>query len=287
MIAGRKTHPTSCVVGGFVKFPGSNELKAMNQRLLEAMDDLNKSVDLFKTLSVPEFIRETEYIALKNNLEYAFIDGDIASTDTGTAPVSDYLNITNEFCVPQSTAKFSKHSRDSYMVGALARFNNNSAQLLPEAQRVAEELGLKAICHNPYMISIAQVVESVHAVEDSIHILDTLIKRGITEEKPEVRVKAGRGIGVVEAPRGILFHDYTYDDKGVMVTANCIIPTNQNHNNIQKDMESLVPEIIDKTQDDITHRLEMLVRAYDPCISCSTHFLKVNFSENHAKGNNL
>jgi len=277
LIGGRKTHPLSCVVGGFVKFPESSQLRAMQQRLTQAMGDLKETVELFKGLKIPDFIRETEYIALKATKEYAFISGDISSTDTSTAPINDYLEMTNEFCVPQSTAKFSKHNRDSYMVGALARFNNNYSQLLPEAQKAVEELGLKAICHNPYMISIAQIVESIHAVEDSLRLIDQIIAQGLKEEKPEVKVKAGRGIGAVEAPRGILFHDYTYDDKGVLTKANCIIPTNQNHNNIQKDMETLVPKIIDKSQEEITHLLEMLVRAYDPCISCSTHFLEVKF----------
>ena len=108
-------------------------------------------------------------------------------------------------------------------------------------------------------------------------IIDLLIARGIKEEKPVVKVKAGRGIGAVEAPRGILFHDYTYDEEGILTKANCVIPTNQNHNNIQMDMEALVPTVMDKSQEAITHLLEMLVRAYDPCISCSTHYLKVNF----------
>jgi sulfhydrogenase subunit alpha len=277
VIVGRKTHPNSCVVGGFAKFPEVSQLRAMQQRLTEAMDDLRETVKLFKGLNIPDFTRETEYIALKDSKEYAFIAGDISSTDTGTVPISNYLEMTNEFCVPQSTAKFSKHARDSYMVGALARYNNNYSQLLPEAQKAAEELGLRAVCHNPYMINIAQVVESIHAVEDSLRLIDQLIARGIKEEKPEVRVRAGRGIGAVEAPRGILFHDYTYDDKGMLTEANCVIPTNQNHNNIQKDMEILVPSIIDKTQEEITLMLEMLVRAYDPCISCSTHFLQVKF----------
>ena len=127
------------------------------------------------------------------------------------------------------------------------------------------------------MISVAQVVESIHAVEESLKIIDQLVARGLKEEKPDVKVKAGKGIGAVEAPRGILFHDYTYDDKGVLTEANCVIPTNQNHNNIQKDMEALVPSVINKSQDEITHLLEMLVRAYDPCISCSAHFLEVKF----------
>ncbi len=277
IIGGRKTHPTSCVVGGFARFPEISQLKTIKERLIQAMDDLKETITLFKTLSIPDFARETEYIALKGAEEYAFISGDISSTDTGTAPINDYLNMTNEFCVPQSTAKFSKHNRNSYMVGALARFNNNYSQLSPGAQKAAEELGLKAICHNPYMITIAQIVESVHAVEDALHIIDLLVARGIKEEKPAVKVKAGRGIGAVEAPRGILYHDYSYDEKGILTKANCVIPTNQNHNNIQKDMEALVPTVMDKSQEAITHLLEMLVRAYDPCISCSTHYLKVNF----------
>ncbi len=277
LIGGRKTHPMACIVGGFTKLPEISQLKIMQQGLAQAMDDLRETVKLFKGVKIPNFIRETEYIALKDPKEYAFISGDIASTDTSTAPVTDYLSITNEFCVPQSTAKFSKHNRDSYMVGALARFNNNYTQLSPEAQKAAEDLGLKAICHNPYMISVAQVVESIHTVEESLKIIDQLMARGLKEEKPDVKVKEGRGIGAVEAPRGILFHDYTYDDKGVLTEANCVIPTNQNHNNIQKDMEALVPSVINKSQEEITHLLEMLVRAYDPCISCSAHFLEVKF----------
>jgi len=277
LICGRKTHPLSCVVGGFVKIPEVEQLKTMQQKLIEATKDLKKTVELFKGLKIPNFVRETEYIALKDSQEYAFISGDIASTDTGAAPVTDYLSITNEFCVPHSTAKFTKHKRDSYMVGALARFNNNYAQLSPQAQKAAQELGLKAVCHNPYMINVAQLVESIHSLEESLKLIDRILARGLKEERPEVKVKAGRGIGAVEAPRGILFHDYTYDDKGILTQANCIIPTNQNHNNIQKDMEALVPQIINKSQEEITHMLEMLVRAYDPCVSCSTHFLEVKF----------
>jgi coenzyme F420-reducing hydrogenase alpha subunit len=278
LIGGRKTHPNSCVVGGFVRFPEVSQLRAMQQRLNRAMDDLKETVRLFKGLEIPDFTRETEYIALKDSREYAFVSGDISSTDTGTVSIDDYLKITNEFCVPQSTAKFSKHVRDSYMVGALARFNNNYPQLSPEAQRAAEDLGLRPICHNPYMITVAQVVESIHAVEDSLRLIDQLMTRGIKEEKPDVRVKAGRGVGAVEAPRGILFHDYTYGDKGIVTKANCVTPTNQNHNNIQKDMETLVPSIINKPREEITRALEMLVRAYDPCISCSTHYLNVKFA---------
>jgi sulfhydrogenase subunit alpha len=280
-IAGRKTHPISCIVGGFAKYPEAAEMKAIQNELKAALKDLDVVVSLIKLLSpeIPNFERETEYIALKNPQEYAWVSGDIASSDAGIIPLKDYLKVTNEFCIPQSTAKWTKNKRDAYMVGALARFNLNHEQLSPLGKKVAKELNLTAPCHNPYAITLAQVVETAQAFEDSIILIDKLLTKGIKNEEVKVKVKAGRGIGAVEAPRGILFHDYTFDSDGICTKANCIIPTNQNHNNIQKDMEKLVPEIIKEPQDDIRQKLEMLVRAYDPCISCSAHMLKVRFKD--------
>lgn len=271
LLAGRKTHPLSCVVGGFAKLPKADELKAIRPRVASALADLDMAAELFTTFPIPDFVRETEYIALKDDREYAFISGRIASTDAGSTPISKYLEVTNEFCVPHSTAKYTKNKRDSYMVGALARFNLNHEQLLPQARRTADKLGLSAPCHKPFMITVAQIVETVHAVEDSLRLIDEILARGLKEEDNSVKVRAGRGIGAVEAPRGILFHDYTFDKNGILTKANCIIPTNQNHNNIQKDMEAIVPLMLDQPEDTIRHTLEMLVRAYDPCISCSTH----------------
>jgi coenzyme F420-reducing hydrogenase alpha subunit len=214
---------------------------------------------------------------LKSKEEYALYEGVIASTDAGTTPVANYRNWTNEYLVPQSTAKYTKHVRDSYMVGALARFNNNHDQLPARAQKAAEELGLKAPCYNPFMNTVVQVVEVVHALDESIRLIDELLDKGLKEEDRRILLKAGRGVGSVDVPRGILFHDYTYDKNGICVEANCIIPTNQNHANIQKDMEALLPQVLDRPQEEIRLSLEMLVRAYDPCISCSTHLLKVEF----------
>jgi coenzyme F420-reducing hydrogenase alpha subunit len=276
-LAGRKTHPISCIVGGFAKLPGYSELESLRNKLEDALADLNTVVDLFKTLKIPDFNRETEYIALKDDNEYAFISGQIASSDAGITPVENYLKVTNEFCVPQSTAKYTKNKRESYMVGALSRFNINHEKLLPMAKRAADELGLTAPCHNPFMITVAQLVETIHAVEHSISIIDRIMDRGLKEEPLQINVKRGRGISAVEAPRGILFHDYNYGESGMLKEANCIIPTNQNHNNIQHDFEVLVPLILGQPEDEIRHTLEMLVRAYDPCISCSAHVLKIDF----------
>lgn len=283
LICGRTTHPQRLIPGGFSKIPSIKELKELRKKMQDSIPDLQAVAKLFKSLAskLPDFTRETEFIALTSPDEYALYDGQLASTDTGKAPVNEYLSFTNEYIVPTSTAKWAKHVRDSYMVGALARLNINYDKLSPLAKQVAEMFDLKPVCHNPFMNNIAQLVEVVHSVEDSIRLINELENAGLQPQpdynKPDIKVKAGRGVGAVEVPRGILFHDYTYNAKGICTKANCVIPTNQNHANIELDMKALVPKLLDKTQKEIELSLEMLVRAYDPCISCSTHYVKVNF----------
>jgi coenzyme F420-reducing hydrogenase alpha subunit len=282
VVGGRAVHPITACVGGFAKVPTEEELKKLRQRLVTAIDDTKTLVNLVKSLAskIPDFTRKTEFISLKWDKEYPWLDGNIYSSDAGTVPYRDYEKVTNEFIVPYSTAKRSKNRRSSYMVGALARVNNNYDQLSPLAKTAADMFGLKPICHNPFMNNIAQVVETAHCVEDAIATIDELLKAGVKQEPIKVVPKAGRGVGAVEVPRGILFHDYTYDDNGIMLKANLVIPTNQNHANIEDDMKAWVPVMFkdNPTQETIAHNLEMLVRAYDPCISCSTHLLKVDFT---------
>jgi coenzyme F420-reducing hydrogenase alpha subunit len=150
------------------------------------------------------------------------------------------------------------------------------------AQKTAEKFNLLPMCYNPFMNNIAQLIEVVQSVEDSIRLINELEISGLQLQpdynNPEVTMKAGSGVGAVEVPRGILFHDYTFNDRGICTKANCIIPTNQNHGNIQLDMKAILPQILDKPQKEIELTLEMLVRAYDPCISCSTHVVKVNIT---------
>jgi sulfhydrogenase subunit alpha len=283
MLCGRTTHPQRLLPGGFSKIPTIKELSHLRDRLRASIPDLQAAAKLFQSLApkIPDFVRETEFISLTKPDEYALYDGKIGSTDTDSAPASEYLSYTNEYIVPQSTAKRAKHTRDSYMVGALARLNNNYNLLSPLAKNVAEMFNLKPVCHNPFMNSIAQLVEVAHSVEDSIRLINEIEATGLKSQpdynNPDVKIKAGRGVGAVEVPRGILFHDYTYNEKGVCTKANCVIPTNQNHGNIELDMKALVPQIINKTPKEIELTLEMLARAYDPCISCSTHAVKVHF----------
>jgi coenzyme F420-reducing hydrogenase alpha subunit len=170
------------------------------------------------------------------------------------------------------------------MVGALARFNLNHDKLHPQAKEVAEAIGLKPFCTNPYLNTAAQLVECAHCTEEAISIVENLMDCGVdaseavivgVNENRSIPVRDGSGVGAVEVPRGLLFHHYQIDEEGIILEANCVIPTGQNLQNIEDDMHKLVPELLDKSDEEITLALEMLVRAYDPCISCSTHFLEV------------
>lgn len=283
LICGRTTHPQRLIPGGFSKIPTMEELYGLKDRLGESVPDLKAVAGLLEALKdkIPDFTRETEFIGLTNDEEYALYDGDVASTLAGRIDDQDYLEFVHEFVVPYSTAKHARNKMDSYMVGALARLNLNYDKLSPLAKQVAGMFDLKPICHNPFMNNIAQLVEVVHSVEDSIALIERIERRGLEPipdyNSPEIEVRAGHGVGAVEVPRGILFHEYWYDEKGVCTKANCVIPTNQNHRNIQLDLEKLVPAVMDRPQPEVELLCEMLVRAYDPCISCSCHYTKVHW----------
>ena len=283
VVSGRAVHPITPVPGGFTRIPTEEELLGLKQKLVDQMvPDFLATIETLKGLAgaIPVFERETEFISLRNDNDYALYDGDICSTDTGRVPDSEYLKMTNEYVVPHSTSKHARVNRSSYMVGALARWNNNHDRLCDVALDAAEQLGLKPNCHNPYMNTIAQVVEAGHCALDSVAIIDQLLENGLKDEQPNQEpTRYGTGIGATEVPRGILYHEYSYDRQGRITKANCVIPTGQNLANIDDDMKKLVPEVIDKSKEEITLMLEMLVRAYDPCISCSVHLLDVQFKD--------
>lgn len=290
LIAGRITHPITLTPGGMTRVPTEQELRDLKVTLEDVVPDL---VDICKAVlsvadKLPNFERETEYVSLKqkhpayiNNLSaYSFYHGDITSTDCngdGDMPVDKWESVANEYVVDQSTAKWCKWHRESYFAGALARYKNQSQHLSPLAKEVEKMFGLTTETYNPFMNNVAQLAEAAHVVEASLEIIDILLTRGMKQEKAQVNLRAGRGYAGIEAPRGILFHAYEFDKNGECTWGNCCIPTNQNHANIQKDFEKMVPEFMDEGEDALRQKLEMLVRAYDPCISCSTHMLNVEF----------
>ncbi|HHT9120987.1 MAG TPA: Ni/Fe hydrogenase subunit alpha [Candidatus Hypogeohydataceae bacterium YC41] len=277
LIGGRHVHPCSMVVGGFTAIPEPEKLQGFRERLVNARPDMEATVELFKRLNTPDFQREVEYISITHPNEYAFYDGRIKSSLNGTTQPSNYLDRVKEYIVPHSTAKHARSTGETYRVGALARVHNNYEKLHPKAKEAAQYLGVKPPCHNPFMNNQAQVVEGVYCLEDGIKIIDALLKDGLKEEKLEIKPREGRGVGVTEAPRGTLFHEHRLDNKGIVTYGNYIIPTAQNLANIERDLWKLVPEILDKPKEEITMSVEMLVRSYDPCISCASHLMEVRF----------
>ncbi len=294
-IGGRSTHPNKAVPGGFTNLPdnannpreAAKALETLKQKILDMVPD---AVETFKLLgdlapNIPTFERPTEYIGLVDDVEYGLYDGKIGCLlPDGTkeiVEIDDYRSVTNEYMTPLSTAKYAKHKMESYMTGALARININYDALHPEAKKIAEGLGFSAPCLNPYFNSIAQFIECINSAYMSVGYIDELLEIGIKDEPLAKPTKFGKGSGATEVPRGILFHEYEYDKDGFCTMGNCIIPTNQNHANIQHDFDKLLPELLEagKSEKEIELALEMLVRAYDPCISCSTHYLDVKFTK--------
>lgn len=277
-VVGRHTHPVAMNVGGVPFVHDTQQLASLKQRLEGGMADIRDTVSLFKSFSIPEFERETEYVSLSHSDHYALYDGDIVSSDGQRASPHQYKDFIEEYLVSYSTAKYARAHRPEYMVGALARVNNNFQQLSPFAQEMADLTGLRTPCFNPFMNTIAQIVECAHCLEESVQIIDWLLETGVYAEDEQAAVApvAGTGVGAVEAPRGTLFHEYAYDANGTCTDANLIIPTAQNLGNLEADMRAYTPELLGQAEAAITRALEMLVRAYDPCISCSTHVMRID-----------
>jgi coenzyme F420-reducing hydrogenase alpha subunit len=291
VMVGRHTHPISMVVDGFTNLVTEEQMAELLKKIKAALkNDVPKMLEFFSRIKFPDFERKANYTCLVNPEMYPFYDGMIKSSEAGVYRHRDYRQKIVERVVDHSTAKHAFGPVKPYMVGALARFNTNYKQLMPGAQEAAKMLGLEAPSYNPYHITLAQVVEIVHCLESMSRLIEQLLSRGIRDERVERPPLAGWsarlppakkswGVGVVEAPRGLLIHEYRINGNGTIDAANCIIPTAQNLANIEADMRELVPQILDRSKEEITQLLEMLVRSYDPCISCSAHLLKVDFVE--------
>jgi coenzyme F420-reducing hydrogenase alpha subunit len=273
VVAGRTTHPVTLQPGGVTQMPSLQELSEMKDGLLRSFDDVNATIGIFKTLEIPDFSRETEFVSLQGTGEYPWIGGRLVSTDGVEKAEHEYLAMTNEWVEEDQTTKWCRLSRGSLAVGALARLNNNYGLLNPHAKEVAGIFGLKPVCHNPFMNNVAQLVEAVHCTHDAVRIIDELLGMRGEPTMAQVGPRAGEGVGAVEVPRGILYHHYVYDGDGRISKANCIIPTTQNNKNIHDDLGALAAHFAKEGMTDgkLTLLCEMLVRSYDPCISCSVH----------------
>jgi coenzyme F420-reducing hydrogenase alpha subunit len=273
LLVGRTSHPMVIQVGGLTQVPRKSQLRHLLQELESIMPILWTSLDVLKALPWPDFERETEFVSLRDEGHYPFIGGDLVSSDGVRRGEDDYLVMTNEYLIDASTSKLCKLSRDSFAVGALARFNNSFEWLHPQAKAVADELGLAPPAYNPFHHNLAQLVECFHVVYESQEMITALLDQDLSEPMASYQPKAGAGVGAIEAPRGILYHSFVTDDEGLIVRSDCVIPTGQNHANIHHDLLELVPSLAAEGvgEVEISKQAQMLVRAYDPCISCSVH----------------
>ncbi|PNU19419.1 Ni/Fe hydrogenase subunit alpha [Geothermobacter hydrogeniphilus] len=278
IVGGRPVHPVTPTVGGFLRLPEAAELQGLRRDLVAALPDLEASVDIFAALDYPDFERETEYFSLRGDGDYPIFGRRLVSSAGVDCAVADYQQVIEEYLVPHSNAKFARLSGESFMVGALARLRNNFDHLSPMATQVAAALEVGPTTCNPYRILAARLVEVVHGVERAIHLIDDLLLAGLAPEELPTPKGPGWGAAAIEAPRGLLFHAYRYAADGRIEQADCVIPTAQNLANIEADLRALVPQLLSSGREELTRQCEKLIRAYDPCVSCSTHLLTVDFA---------
>ena len=284
LIGGRAVHPINTLVGGFGKLPSKNDLRAIRDELAAVIDPLMKTVDLVRTLEVPEWGTEpTIYVALRpyDRSYFRFRGVSICTSRGEEYPLERYRDVVREFTVEHSHAKHAAlASGETYMVGALARLALWSDRFVGRAREAYEILFPGGVTDNVLLNSRAQLVELVHCIERGVEVCDLLLDMPETgRELVDYEVRASRGVGAIEVPRGTLFHEYEIDDDGRIVSANVITPTAQNLANTERDLRAAVEVLLrrggeDAGTDRLRRSLEMVARAYDPCISCSVHVVR-------------
>lgn len=277
VITGRTVHGVVTKPGGYTRVPRSEELEMLARRLEESIEGAREAVRVFSSLPMPDFARESnQYMAVDPGDAYGYSGDHVLVSDGGRYPVERYMELTNEVTVEHSSAKHSSYKGRSFMTGALARLLLNKHRLYGEAKEAYGKLEDRIDASNPFSNNLAQAIELLYSVERAIDLINGLLDEGIKEElMVEVSPRAGEGIAVVEAPRGLLYHHYKLDDNGVVVFANIVTPTAQNAANMDDYLRIAVRNLRGLGDEELRLKLEMLVRAYDPCISCSVHLVRL------------
>jgi len=274
VLGGREIHPINLRVGGFYKVPRKRELRALLDELKWCRD---ASVDLAKlvaTFPFPELEVDYEYVAIQHPEEYAIIQGRLVSNKGIDVPIREYDQYLIEEQVDHSTSLHTRvRGRATAHVGPLARYSLNHSQLCDFAKNLARELGLASQCFNPFRSILVRAVEVAHAVQESIRVIESYEE----PDRPAVDCtpRAGTGYGCTEAPRGICYHRYTIDDDGIVQDAKIVSPTAVNQPTIEKDLWLFVEPNLNLPDDKLQWHCEQAIRNYDPCISCSCHYLKL------------
>jgi len=274
LLGGREIHPVNVRPGGFYRVPQRSELAQITENLKAARDQAIGLVRWVATFPFPDFERDYEFVALRHTDEYPFNEGRIVSNRDIDIDIADYESEFEERHVAHSTALHSLlKRRGAYLVGPLARYALNFDRLPATVRALAAEAGLAAICKNPFRSIIVRALEIVFACEEALRLIADY--EPPKEASVPIEPRAAFGFGCTEAPRGICWHRYGFAADGTIQTARIVPPTSQNQPSIEADLEAVAAPMVSKADDVIRSRCEQSIRNYDPCISCSTHFLKL------------
>ena len=277
VVGGRTVHPINSVVGGFNVEPDFAEFKELMQKQKQVLLQAKQIHDVVLKYKLPKFQRPTNYVSLKDKKEYAVYDGNIYFSDNDSYDkVEDFLSDVQETVLPYEKVKRSHHMKQTFMVGALARVNNNYVQLNKEAKASWNKLKVELPCYNSFYNIVAQTTEIINSSEEIDKLFVQYEKLQARPKfkknlKIEFNVKAGKGYAVMEAPRGILYHEYEFNKAGELIHCNVITPTAMFLANLEKDLEKYLPQIKKLSDKKRNSLIKTLIRAYDPCISCATH----------------
>lgn len=275
VIGGRSVHPVNTCVGGFYSFPKKEEIIGLIPDLEWGLEASKETVHWAANLEYPDLeIDDYEFVAIHHPDEYGILEGDVLSSNGNQIPVDEFERSYLETHVRHSNALHSRNvDGKPYLTGPLARLNLNFEQLGPEAQEIIADIGLELPINNPYKALLARAIELVEVYSEAIRLA-----RNYNPQGPScvpVNPCECEGASASEAPRGLLYHRYVVNGDGFILAAKIVPPTAQNLARIEADLWKLVPQLLKMPQEKATLVSEHLVRAYDPCISCATHFLQL------------
>ncbi len=275
ILCGRAVHPITPIVGGFSKLPSRKDLIKVSELIKKILETSNLLSHLLRNVDL-EFTRKAEYLALRGSNEIPILRGKICHLNGKTFHSKLFTKYIREVEVDYTNARhFTLHNGRTYMVGALSRLNINHEILCDEARELLDEHGIQFPCFSPFGNVVAQVLEILHFTVQSLLLIDEILEKYPFKPCVEVKPKSSEGISVTEAPRGLLLHTYRLDSNGRVISANVITPTAQNLENLEEDVKAYIQYLNTKGDTvDLKSRVEMLVRAYDPCMSCSARFSK-------------
>ncbi len=277
LLGGREIHPINVRLGGFYKTPTRADLETLRAPLESARATALETVKLVAGFDFPDVEVDYVFASLSHPDEYPLNEGRFVSSRGLDIDVDDFEGHVHEEHAARSTALHATLDGEPYLVGPLARYALNFDRLSPLAQEAAREAGLGKVCRNPFKSIIVRAVELVYACDEALRIIDQYEP----PERPfvDVPARAGSGSACTEAPRGTLYHRYTLSDDGTVLEAVIVPPTAQNQRTIEGDLRVVVTEHIDLPTDELRHLAEHAIRNHDPCISCSTHFLRLEVEE--------